>query len=102
MNFLWTFLIISSIILFLFNDPSIILSTATNSIYDSLTLCVTLATIYIFWLGIINVIQDSGLSNKISKLLSPIIKSVFKGVDKKANEYIAINLSANSPNLEAG
>lgn len=95
MNFLWTILICFSIIFFLFSDPNLLLATATSSIYDSLKLCFTLAGIYIFWMGMIAIVEDSGLAGKLSKLLTPFISFIFGGVSKEARELIAVNMSAN-------
>ena len=95
MNFLWTILFCFSIIFFLFSDPNLLLATATASIYDSLKLCFTLAGIYIFWMGMIAIVEDSGLAGKLSKLLTPFISFIFGGVSKEARELIAVNMSAN-------
>ncbi|MGN1227419.1 MAG: nucleoside recognition domain-containing protein [Christensenellales bacterium] len=95
MNLLWTILLAGSIVMFLFNEPNLVLSTATASIYDSLKLCFSLAGIYIFWLGIIKIIQDCGLAEKLSKLLTPIIYVLFGNISKEASELIAVNMSAN-------
>ena len=95
MNFLWTILVCASIVFFLFSDPNLLLSTATESIYDSLKLCFTLAGIYIFWMGIISIVEESGLADKLSKLLTPLIFLLFGNISKEASELIAINMSAN-------
>lgn len=95
MNLLWTILVVGSILLFIIQDPNLLLTTATTSIYDSLKMCFTLAGIYIFWLGIIQIMQDSGLADKLSKILTPIIFILFGNIDKDASRLIAINISAN-------
>ena len=50
-----------------------------------------------FWSGIMNVAKESGLVEKFSKLLKPIICKIFKGVDNNptALEYISLNMTAN-------
>lgn len=95
MNFLWSIIFIISAVFFIFKDPNLLLSTATQSIYESLKVCFSLAGIYIFWLGIIRIMQDSGLANKLAKCLKPIINWLFGKTDKETSELIAVNLSAN-------
>ena len=95
MNFLWTVLTCFSIVFFLFSDPNLLLTSATASIYESLKLCFILSGIYIFWMGIISIVEESGLANKLSKLLMPFILFLFGNVSKEAKELIAVNMSAN-------
>lgn len=95
MNILWTIIFGVSILFFLFTNPNLLLSTSLESIYASLKLCFTLAGIYIFWMGIIQIMQDSGLASKLSKLLMPIIRFLFGKTDKQTSELIAVNMSAN-------
>lgn len=45
--------------------------------------------------GIMNIAKDSGLTKKIAKLFSPILKLIFKNPSKEALEAIAMNVSAN-------
>ncbi len=49
------------------------------------------------WMGIMKVAEESGLTNKISRLLSPITMLLFKGLkkDSKALNIISMNITAN-------
>ncbi|MBR3932595.1 MAG: spore maturation protein [Clostridia bacterium] len=51
----------------------------------------------ILWQGLLCITDKSGLSDKISKLLSPVISFLFKGVKKgsKAARLISSNITAN-------
>ena len=51
----------------------------------------------VLWQGVLNVAQKSGLSQKLSKLLGPVISFLFKDVKKESTEanLIANNISAN-------
>ena len=46
------------------------------------------------WLGIVNIAKKSGLLDKLSKLLTPILKILFPEIpkDHKAFSYISINI----------
>lgn len=48
-----------------------------------------------FWSGIMNVAKDSGLTTKLSKLFSPILKFIFKNPSEKAIEAMSLNISSN-------
>ena len=87
-------MIICILLISLTGDKNIV-NIATQSIYDSLTLCLHLAVIYIFWCGILEIMQDTGINSKLSRILSPIIKKLFPNIHPKTQESISINISAN-------
>lgn len=62
---------------------------------EAVELCISLCGIYAVWLGLLEILEASGLSEKLAKLLRPIIKRLFKGADEKVHKDIAINMSAN-------
>ncbi len=70
-----------------------IMTSGNDAISLSLTLIGTMAT----WGGILKVAEDSGLTKRISKILAPILKLLFKGLkrDSKAFQAIAMNVTAN-------
>jgi len=95
MSIIWLIMIMSSCILLLFKNPNAVISTMLTASADCVNLCINLLGIYAVWLGIINVLDKSGLSDKLAKAISPIIKKLFKSKNNEANKYIAINLSSN-------
>lgn len=61
-----------------------------------LSLVYTLVFNATFWSGIMNVMYDAGLINKISKLIDPFISLIMPNLkDQDAKDYIAMNISAN-------
>jgi len=88
-------MVLISSIMFLFNDPSKLLMNAINASNNTITLCISLLGIYIFWSGILEIVQDTGLSKKIAKILRPIIKFLFGNIDNETASFIALNISAN-------
>lgn len=61
-----------------------------------LSLVCTLVFNATFWSGIMNVMYDAGLINKISKLIDPFISLIMPNLkDQDAKDYIAMNISAN-------
>lgn len=80
----------------IFTSPSTIITDLVAASEKSVKLCISLLAIYAFWLGILNILQKTGLSNKLSKRLSPVIDWLFgKGIDNETKLQIALNLSSN-------
>ncbi len=72
-------------------------NAAISGASQAVTLVIKLAGGLVFWSGMMNLIKKSGISDLVSKLLSPIIKLIFPKLNKKsrAAQYIGLNLSAN-------
>ena len=62
---------------------------------NTLKLCLSLCAIYSVWLGILQVMEDSGINKKLSKILSPVTKKIFGNLDDATNELICMNISCN-------
>ena len=87
-------LLLSFIILSVFNPDGVFtaISSASNK---SINLSVTLLSVYSVWLGFTNLISASNLSDKISKLLKPLIAKLFNTKNPNVIKEISLNLSAN-------
>lgn len=70
-----------------------VMTSGNDAISLALTLTGTMAT----WGGIMKVAEDSGLTQKLAKILTPVLKLLFKGLkrDSKALQAIAMNVTAN-------
>lgn len=95
MNKLWFWLIITSICILLYLNPEIILPSMLEASESTLKLCLSLCAIYSVWMGILQVMEDSGINKKLSKLLSPVTKKIFGNVDEVTNELLCMNISCN-------
>ena len=95
MSKIWFVMVLASTIILLFANPQMVVSEMLASSASAVGLCVNLWGIYAVWLGIIEILDKSGLGEKLAKLLSPIIKFLFRSNDTEANKYIAINMSSN-------
>lgn len=58
-------------------------------------LSIKLWAIYALWLGILKIVEDTGLDKKLAKLLTPIIRFLFGKQDEYTNNQIAINITSN-------
>lgn len=98
MNYIWAVIIIFSVISSLFygtaNELSTGIITSGNTAVD---LCLTLLGTFCLWNGLMNVAEKSGVTKIISKIMSPIICRLFKGINKDspALEPICLNITSN-------
>ena len=87
MNLFWLLMMLSSILVLLITNPSAVLSEMLGASADALELCIELCAVYAVWLGIMELVDASGLSEKLAKLLRPLIKKIFK-VDNAETQKI--------------
>lgn len=97
MNKIWIILFISSIIAICFYDPSKVLSGLLSASNNAVKLSFELCAIYAIWIGIFSILEQSGLSKKVSKLLNPIINKIFgkNNLSDESKKYVSMNISAN-------
>lgn len=88
-------MILSSLTLLLIKSPSLILSSMIDASNNALTLSLQLCGVYAVWLGILELVEESGLGDKLAKLLRPLIKKLFNLNDSESEKLIALNMSAN-------
>lgn len=62
---------------------------------------IELAGIMCFWCGVMKIAEKSGFTEKLSKILKPVLKLIFKDAakDEKALGAIVMNLTANMMGL---
>ena len=95
MNKIWGLLMILSTVILIFKNPAILVTEMTESAMSVIELCVELIAVYTIWLGILEIVDKTGLSEKLAKILSPLIKFLFKTNDKEIIKMIAMNMSSN-------
>lgn len=88
-------MMLGSMLVLLIINPSAVLSEMLGASADALKLCIELCAVYAVWMGLIELVDASGLSEKLAKLLRPLIKKIFKIEDKETQKLIAMNVSAN-------
>ena len=98
MNYIWPIFIISSIIY------SIIMGNVeqiNNSIFDSCKSAVELSITFLgtvcLWTGLMEIVKNTSIIEKLKRLLSPIMKVLFPNVNKEdvVYEEISMNMIAN-------
>ena len=79
----------------IFSAPDLIISTMINESKNVVALCINLIAIYAVWMGILEIVDKTGISEKLAKFLYKPIRKIFRIDDKNQIKYIALNLSAN-------
>lgn len=97
MNKIWIFLFIISIISLCFGDPTKVLSGLLTASNSAVKLSFSLCAIYAIWMGLFMILEKSGLSQKLSHFLSPIINKIFGkcNLSNESKQYVSMNISAN-------
>ncbi len=97
MNYIWISIIFFSIIISLFNGT---INEVSNSILTSgntaVELCFSLLGTFCLWNGVMNVAEKSGLSQILSKIMSPILCKLFKGLGRNSDAIMPISLNITS------
>ena len=95
MNTIFGIVITLSTIFLLFINPDGVLSAMLSGGEKALSLTLKMTVIYAVWLGIFELVEQSGLSKKFAKLIRPLNRFLFGKLPDKANDYMSINISAN-------
>lgn len=98
MNYLWAFMITIGIIFAAINGtlPEVT-NAALESAKEAVTLCITMAGVMSFWVGLMKIAEKSGIIGGLSKRMYPFLHFMFPNIPKNhpANKYIATNVIAN-------
>ena len=101
-NYIWFLLIFLGGIVGLINgNGEVISKSIVNSCGNTVTFMIELAGIMCFWCGVMKIAEKSGLTQKLARLMKPLLKFLFKdaGKDEKALGAIVMNLTANMMGL---
>lgn len=95
MNKIWLIMVVISLGFLIWTNPSSVMTEMISASSQALTLCIELCAVYAVWLGILELVDKSGLGEKLAKLLRPLIKKLFKIDNEEIERMIAMNMSAN-------
>ena len=101
-NYIWFGLIfLGTIVSLLTGKGGDISATIVNSADNTVKLITSLIGIMCFWCGVMKVAEKSGLTEKLAKIMRPVLKLLFKEAskDEKALGAIVMNLTANMMGL---
>lgn len=101
-NYIWFVMVFFGILVGLITGNGEVISKSIVKSADStVSLIVGLVGLMCFWCGVMKVAEKSGFTNKLAKLLKPILKLLFKEAakDDKALGAIVMNITANMMGL---
>lgn len=101
-NYIWFIIIVSGIIFGLITGRGEIVSKAiVNSTGSTVELTVELLGLMCLWCGVMRIAQKSGLTDKLSMVLKPILRIIFKDSAKndKVMGPMIMNLTSNMMGL---
>jgi spore maturation protein A len=101
-NYIWFAILALGIIFGIASGRGALVSRAiVDSAGSSVQLVLGLAGLMCLWCGVIKIADKSGLTEKLARIIKPILKKVFKsaGKDDKALSAIIMNLTANMMGL---
>ncbi|MBU3182668.1 nucleoside recognition domain-containing protein [Clostridium psychrophilum] len=101
-NIIWFLILSLGIVIGIVTGKGEIVSKAViSSTSGAVELIIGLVGMMCLWCGIMKIAEESGLTDKLAKLLRPILKIIFKkaGKNQKAMSSITMNLTANMMGL---
>ncbi|MGL5616631.1 MAG: nucleoside recognition domain-containing protein [Sarcina sp.] len=97
-NYIWFGIIVIGVLVGLFTGQGPTISTGILASAESTTkFIISLVGMMCFWCGVMKIAEKSGLTEKLARLLRPVLKKLFKeaGKSDKALGAIVMNLTAN-------
>lgn len=101
-NYIWFILIFFGTLVGLITGNGEIISKGiVNSCGSTVTFIIELTGIMCFWCGVMKIAEKSGFTQKLSKILKPVLKLIFREAakDEKALGAIVMNITANMMGL---
>lgn len=97
-NYIWSGMVIFSVIAAIFAGSTQELSSAIiASASDAVSLCIRLGGTVCLWGGLMEIAEQSGLTGAVCKILSPFLKIIFPKMNMKSSaaKAISMNVTAN-------
>lgn len=97
-NYIWAFMIISGICISFFTGKiEAVSQTIIESCSSAVELCIGMIGIYALWMGLMKIAKESGMVEKLSEKMQPVLSRLFPGVPKssEAMGFISLNIIAN-------
>lgn len=95
MNTVWIIIMLASITTLTFIDPSAVMDGLVTGATDSVSLALNLVALYSVWLGLFELLDKIGASDKLAHFLRPLVRFLFRGENYECEKYISMNMSAN-------
>lgn len=98
LNYIWAFMILVGIVYAAFTgNMAAVTDAALSSAGEAVSLCITMAGVMALWMGLMKIAEKSGLIDRLTNGIQPLLSFLFPDIPKKheARQYIATNFIAN-------
>lgn len=98
MDFLWAGMLICGMIYAAFSgNLEAVTEAILSSAKEAVQLGIGMAGVLAFWTGLMEIAQDCGLVNRLTRSIRPVIRFLFPDIPDghRAQEYISLNMIAN-------
>ena len=98
MSVIWTLMIGASIVCgLLTGNGEAVASAALNGAAAGVELCLSMAGVLCLWMGVMEIMKRTGLSEGLSRLLRPVLRLLYPefSSDREVMDSISANVSAN-------
>lgn len=95
MSKIWLFMMVASLFAIVLTKPAQAIMLMMGASADGIKMCVEFLGIYAIWLGILQILDDTKLSHKLSYLLRRPIRWIFGQNDEETEKNICLNVASN-------
>ena len=95
MNFVWEVVMLVGMGILLFTNVDVALPSILEGGGKSVTLSIKLLGIYAVWLGVLKLVENTKLDQKLAKMLYPITRLIVGKTDDYTSNQLAINITSN-------
>ena len=95
MNILWTIIMLCSIAAMVVIKPDGAVKAMTEGANNAVSLAITLLASYSLWLGFFRLVEKTGISKAVARLIRKPLKFLFPSASDRAKSYLSMNISAN-------
>lgn len=95
-SYVWTGLMVIACVTAVCQGRTEALAAAvTDGAADAVTLCLTMIGLLGLWSGVMELMEQAGMTRGITKLMMPVLSGLFPSANHSAKQYIASNITAN-------
>lgn len=98
LNYIWAFMILIGVVYAaLTGNMAAVTDGVLNSAGEAVSLCITMAGVMAFWMGLMKIAESAGLIARLASGIQPFLSFLFPKLPKnhEARQYIATNFIAN-------
>ena len=91
MNILWTIIMLCSIAAMVVIKPDGAVKAMTEGANNAVSLAITLLASYSLWLGFFRLVEKTGISKAVARLIRKPLNFLFPSASDRAKSYLSIN-----------